>query len=91
MELTVSGLAASNGEAQLEHWRVDEEHSNSFTAWKRMGSPQSPTDQQYAQLLEAGKLARVAGEAKVLVREREAKLRFSLPRRGVSLLVVRWK
>src|SRR5205823_5936144 len=34
----------------LTHYRVDQEHSNSFTAWKKMGSPQNPTAEQIAML-----------------------------------------
>jgi xylan 1,4-beta-xylosidase len=91
VEMDLLGLPAGDGEAALEHFRVDEEHSNSFTAWKKLGSPQSPTAEQYGKLLEAGKLARLAGPANVLVQKGQAKLKFSLPRRGVSLLVIRWK
>ena len=40
VELTIKGLAA--GAAQLRHYRIDETHSNAFSAWKRMGSPQQP-------------------------------------------------
>jgi hypothetical protein len=27
----------------LEHYRIDETHSNSYSVWKAMGSPQAPT------------------------------------------------
>ncbi len=43
VELTLEGLPLANGRAKLEHFRMDEDHSNAFTAWKRMGSPQQPT------------------------------------------------
>ena len=39
-----------------EHFRVDDEHSNSYEVWKKMGSPQQPSPEQYAQLEAAGQL-----------------------------------
>ena len=49
--LNVSGLPTNpSGAAHVTHYRVDEEHSNAFTTWKRMGSPQNPSRQQYAEL-----------------------------------------
>jgi xylan 1,4-beta-xylosidase len=40
----------------LRHYRIDEAHSNAWTAWKPMGSPQHPTPEQYARLEAAGQL-----------------------------------
>src|SRR6185503_13579528 len=48
--LTVTGLPLARGEARLSHFRIDETHSNSFAAWKRMGSPIAPDEKQYAEL-----------------------------------------
>ena len=91
VELAVVGLPAGAGEARLEHFRIDEDHSNAFAAWKRLGSPQSPTAEQYAQLLNAGKLATLTDPATVRLENGQAKLSFSLPRQGVSLLVLEWE
>ena len=57
VELSAAGLPQSVREARVQDFRIDEEHSNSFSAWKRMGSPQKPTAEQYGQLQKAGKLA----------------------------------
>ncbi len=40
----------------LQHYRIDDTHSNSYTAWKTMGISQTPTAEQYAQLKSAGQL-----------------------------------
>jgi xylan 1,4-beta-xylosidase len=88
VDLTVVGLPAGASEVRLEHFRIDEDHSNSFSAWKRLGSPQSPNAEQYAQLLESGKLAPFMPPSTVRLEDGRAKLRFSLPRQAVSLLVL---
>src|SRR5207248_2085277 len=54
VRLTISGLPV--GARLVEHFRVDQSHSNSFEAWKKMGSPQQPTAEQYSELERAGQL-----------------------------------
>ena len=91
LELAVAGLPAAVSEAKLTHYRVDENNSNAYDAWRRMGSPIAPNQRQYTQLQEASNLAKLAGApATVRVEQGAAALKFSLPRQGVSLVVVEW-
>jgi xylan 1,4-beta-xylosidase len=79
------------GEARLQHFRIDEDHSNAFAVWKRMGSPQQLTTEQYAQLETAGQLAVLSASETVRMDSSTATVRFKLPRQAVSLLVLEWK
>jgi xylan 1,4-beta-xylosidase len=88
VRLTVDGLPARRAEARLHHFRIDADHSNAHTAWLRMGSPQKPTAEQRVQLERAGELESVASPAALKVSDSRATLTFSLPRQGVSLLVI---
>jgi xylan 1,4-beta-xylosidase len=90
VDLTLTGLPLARGEARVQHYRIDETHSNSYAAWKRMGSPIAPTEPQYAELEAAGKLARMEGPATLRVERGQATLPLALPRQAVSLLVVEW-
>jgi xylan 1,4-beta-xylosidase len=90
VELSVTGLPLARGEARLQHYRIDESHSNAFAAWKRMGSPIAPDEKQYAELQAASQLARLDEPATVKVEKGQAALRFALPRQAVSLLVLEW-
>jgi len=90
VSLALSGLPFADGDARLEHFRIDEEHSNAFRAWQRMGSPQQPTPEQYAALVRAGQLAALGPPETVRAENGAALLTFTLPRRGVSLLVLEW-
>src|SRR5439155_35565 len=90
VELSVSGLPMAGGEGRVQHYRIDETHSNPFAAWKRMGSPIAPNEQQYGQLEAAGKLAPMEAPATVGVDKGQAVLRFALPRQAVSLVVLEW-
>lgn len=74
----------------VRHYRVDETHSNSYTAWKAMGSPQQPTRDQYAVLEGAGQLESMGSPTWMRVNKGEVKLDFALPRQGVSLVQLSW-
>jgi xylan 1,4-beta-xylosidase len=88
VELAVTGLGSAAGAATLTHYRIDGNHSNAYAAWQRLGSPLAPNDKQYAELEKAGKLAQVAAPAPITLAGGTAQLAFSLPRQGVSLLVL---
>ncbi len=88
VELTVDGLPPNFSQAQLRHFRIDQEHSNAYALWKRMGKPQNPTTQQYAELEKAGQLALLSPPQKIRAKQGSVFLRFKLPRQAVSLLVI---
>jgi len=90
VKLEISGLPTKTGTARLEHFRIDEGHSNSFAVWNQLGSPQQPTAQQYSQLEKAAKLATLTEPSITPIENGEAKLQFQLPRQAVSLLVLDW-
>ncbi len=87
VELTLRGLPDSADGLRVRHFRIDEEHSNAFTAWKKMGSPQQPTAEQYAELETASQLAEIDAQA-VNAQNGSATVSVSLPRQAVSLLVI---
>lgn len=91
VEISVATLPVENCEARLEHYRIDETHSNAFAEWKRMGSPEKPTDEEYAKLEKAGQLATLGERETVRIQGSSASLRFELPRQAVSLLVLAWE
>ena len=90
VRITVAGIPAGVKRVLLEHYRIDDTHSNSYTAWKSMGSPQSPTPEQYAQLKQAGQLQLLASPAWLDVDQGTVTIETSLRRQAVSLLRLKW-
>jgi xylan 1,4-beta-xylosidase len=88
VELTLASLPVAAGTAEIEHFAIDADHSNAYTAWQRMGSPQEPTTQQYAELVQAGELALGEPIGPVPIQAGVADVRLAIPRQAVSLLVV---
>jgi xylan 1,4-beta-xylosidase len=90
IDLNVTGLPANAKRGLLEHFRIDSDHSNAFTTWKEMGSPQSPNADEYKHLQSAGQLQLLSSPAWVDMQHGTVKLHFDLPRQGLSLLRLSW-
>ncbi|GAB3041752.1 GH39 family glycosyl hydrolase [Spirosoma pulveris] len=88
ISLQLKGLPGRK--AVVHHYRIDKEFSNSYEAWKKMGSPQKPTAQQISELEKAGQLKEMTAPKSVTVKDGETTLNFTLPRQGVSLLTLTW-
>jgi xylan 1,4-beta-xylosidase len=73
------------------HYRIDNEHSNSYEVWKKMGSPANPTAVQVEALQKAGQLTTLGKPGKLKLTKGNALLYFQLPRQGVSLLKFDWQ
>jgi xylan 1,4-beta-xylosidase len=85
--LDVKGLPGGAGPWLVNHYRIDQEHSNSYSVWKGMGSPQKPTAEQIAALERAAQLTPMGSPEWKKGKDGALSLRFRLPRQGVSLLV----
>jgi xylan 1,4-beta-xylosidase len=88
VEINIKGLPA--GRLQLFHYRIDAEYSNSYEAWKKMGSPQNPTTEQIEALKKAGQLQLYTSPEWVISKGPSMTLKIILPRQAVSLLKFVW-
>jgi xylan 1,4-beta-xylosidase len=85
--VVVNGLPSAR--IMVHHYQIDQEHSNSYTAWKRMGSPQQPSEKQIKELERAGELQLLTSPYYL---QSTGSLTFdlSLPQQGVSFLKFTW-
>ena len=90
VRLNITGIPGAAARVLVRHHRIDEAHSNAWTAWKTMGSPQHPTPAQYTALEAAGQLQLAGSPLWLDVRDGAATLEFTLPRPGVSLIELSW-
>lgn len=75
----------------INQYRIDEEHSNSYTAWKKMGSPQQVDKEQYSILEKSGKLQSYQKPYTNSVKNGVLTADIDFPCHAVSLLKVSWK
>ncbi len=90
VKLALSGIAKSASAVLVEHYRIDDDHSNAYTVWKQMGSPQEPTREQYAKLEASGQLQLLTSPEWRTVKDGKLTLAFALPQHAVSLLRISW-
>ncbi|HXF26859.1 MAG TPA: hypothetical protein VN610_06280 [Bryobacteraceae bacterium] len=90
INLNVNGLPAAMTRVLLEHYRIDQEHSNAYAVWQSMGSPPSPSPAQYATLEAAGQLQQLTSPAWLHIANGAARLEFALPREALSLIRLTW-
>jgi xylan 1,4-beta-xylosidase len=90
VRLAVSGIPASARRVLMRHFRIDERHSNAYTVWKELGSPQSPSPEQYAWLEAAGQLELLESPRWLSSSGGQLEVGFRLPRQAVSLIQFSW-
>ena len=90
VDVTIAGIPAGVKRVLLEHYRIDDTHSNAYTVWKAMGSPQSPTAEQYVRLKAAGQLELLTSPEWLDVGGEAVTVKMELPRQATSLLRLQW-
>jgi xylan 1,4-beta-xylosidase len=88
VKIAVNGLPSSR--VLVHEYRIDKENSNSYEVWKNMGSPQSPTAEQYQTLEASGKLKLFTSPYWENTLDNVLELSLDLPRQGVSLFTIKW-
>ena len=91
LKIELSNLGGDDRDATLTEYRIDDTHSNAYTVWKKMGSPQNPTAAQYTELEQAGHLATAGDPKQVKISGGITRLSTTLPRQAVGLFVLEWK
>ena len=89
VQISIKGIKAKK--AVLYHYRIDNEHSNSYEVWKKMGSPQNPTPEQYRQLEKSGQLELLSAPEEIKLVNNEIQLMLQMPRQSVSLIKISYK
>jgi xylan 1,4-beta-xylosidase len=90
IDLAVTGLPKDAKRGLLEHFRVDSDHSDAFSAWQEKGSPQSPSAKEYKRLEDAGQLQLLASPEWIDINQGAVRLHFVLPRQALSLVRLAW-
>jgi xylan 1,4-beta-xylosidase len=89
--VTIRGLPPEARRVLVEDYRIDDAHSNAYTAWLAMGSPQQPPPEQKATLRAAGQLQMDASPQWLEVHDGSIAMNMSLPRESVALLRLSWQ
>jgi xylan 1,4-beta-xylosidase len=86
--VSITGLSRETERVSVKQYRIDMNHSNAYTVWKAMGSPQQPTGEQYAQLLSQAGLQLIGSPSWCDVHNGTLQLQTEMPHQAVSLFEV---
>jgi xylan 1,4-beta-xylosidase len=88
ISLNVSGLPPGK-RVHLEHYRVDDMHSNVYAVWRRMGKPDWPTKDQLGELRRHDQLEALLPPQDIVVDSAgQITSQFDLPMPALSLLKI---
>ena len=88
--LSVRGLPSGAAAVRAEHFRIDVNHGNAYSEWKKTGSPGRPTAEQIAALKQAATLKQIDAPTHHAGSRGGFSCEFLLPRQAVSLIVLSW-
>jgi xylan 1,4-beta-xylosidase len=54
IKLEIAGLPVACGKLEIQEFRVDDEYSNAYSAWQKMGRPQKPTAARIREVRRSG-------------------------------------
>jgi xylan 1,4-beta-xylosidase len=86
--VTVSGVP---DRVRLTHYRIDDTHSNAYTVWQAMGSPQKPSPAQLAELKSKAGLETLEPPRWLTAAGGKLTIETEMPRQSVSLLQLDWQ
>ena len=86
INISIDAVPFTGRQVSVTEYRVDKTHSNSYEAWKKMGSPVQPTAAQITELEKAGKLQTTGKPQTLDIKNGKVNIKIDLPRQGVSLL-----
>ena len=86
----ITGIPASVHHVLVTHYRIDEWHSNAYTVWEAMSSPQHPPAEQYAELKRKDGLQLLNSPEWMDVVNEEVKVSTEMPRQSITLLHLKW-
>ena len=88
--LRVTGLPKSAARVLVTHYRIDDTHSNAYTVWKAMGSPQKPSAEQIAELKGKAGLQLLESPRWMAAEGGAVTIATDMPRHAVSLIQLSW-
>ncbi len=90
VELVVTGLPQEATQITQTHYRIDEHHSNAYSIWRDLGSPQNPTAGQITLLKQSSELTHLQPKQSIAVSKGQILVYINLSRHAISLVRLEW-
>jgi len=90
LDITLNFEHLATKHVHYQRFAIDETHSNAYTLWKSLGSPQTPDQTIYQKLEAAGQLQLAETERKMASRAGSLACTFNMQPESVSLVELTW-
>ncbi len=90
LRVTIRGIPPAIKHVLVTQYRIDNTHSNAYTVWKDMGSPQHPTPEQLVTLRGRDGLELLESPQWVESASGVLRMKSQLQEEGLSLLKLEW-
>lgn len=88
VSLSIAQMPQTAKRVLVKQYRIDTDHSNAYTVWEAMGSPQHPSPEQYAQLVDRAGLELMESPSWHDVQDGKIELKTAMPQESVALVQV---
>lgn len=88
IEIAITGLPQKK--VMIHEYRIDNENSNSFELWKKMGSPQNPTPEQFEALVNSGQFKLFTSPSWIDANPDKPVKIITFPHQGLTLFKFTW-
>lgn len=88
VHFNIEKLPFKTGKVNVTCFLIDKQHSNSYTKWLAMGSPQNPNQNDYEKLENAALLEEIKYGPSVPVKNNTVDFDFKLERQGVAMFIL---
>jgi xylan 1,4-beta-xylosidase len=88
--VTVRGFPKGVSRVRLTHYRIDDSHSNAYTVWKAIGSPQNPSAEQIAELKSKEGLQLLESPRWLVAQDGAVRVDTVMPSHSISLMQLDW-
>ena len=83
--VSIRGLPKTALRVQVMQYRIDDAHSNAYTVWKAMGSPQNPNPEQIAELKDKEGLQLLGSPTWLTAKDGALTINTTMPPHSISL------
>lgn len=87
INLTLDGMSMDMY-SKIDHYRIDENHSNAYTEWVRQGKPDYPDAEEYEAIKKRDGLELYTKDTTIKPCNNKVELSFHMPAHAVSLIVL---
>ncbi len=88
INLDIQNMPFTANDVTVQHYRIDEHHSNAYSEWLNQGKPMYPDNEQYEAIKSKDKLEHLQKPQNISLENESLNLAFTIPVHAISLIQI---